>query len=215
MSEIASDNTTSTLSKKRKRRTHSERTEESDQRMFEAAKQLILEVGSQKTTLKEIGEKAGYSRGLANARFGSKDKLFAKLTDQCRRHYVGEILAAADGKDGIYVLISRLDGIASYAKKYPDEARVMYTLWFESVGVPSEINANLARFHEQAREDIKNITIEVKLISGRDRDAKAHRYATRFCGVMFGLCYQWLVNPDAVDIQKNIEDIKNEILSKM
>ena len=44
------------------RRTQAERTALSDQKMFEAAIKLFIEKGTQKTTLKEIGEMAGYSR---------------------------------------------------------------------------------------------------------------------------------------------------------
>ena len=61
------------------RRTQAERTALSDQRMFDAAIRLIMDRGTQKTTLKDIGEMAGYSRGLANYRFGSKDGLMLEL----------------------------------------------------------------------------------------------------------------------------------------
>ena len=54
------------------RRTQAERTALSDARMFDAAMQLIVEQGTHATTLKEVGERAGYSRGLASSRFGSK-----------------------------------------------------------------------------------------------------------------------------------------------
>jgi AcrR family transcriptional regulator len=53
------------------RMTQAERTALSDQRMFDAAIKLISQHGTQGTTLKAIGELAGYSRGLANSRFGS------------------------------------------------------------------------------------------------------------------------------------------------
>ncbi len=182
--------------------------------MFEAAMALILEVGTQKTTLKEIGERAGYSRGLASARFGSKDRLFVKLADRCRRLWIEELQAAGEGKEGIAVLLSRLDAIAAFADEHPDEARVMYVLWFESVGAPSEIQSSLARFHRQAREDIKALAMETKIVSGRDAQARAERFAIRFCGTLFGLCYQWLVDPDAIDIRRNIDEIREELLAR-
>lgn len=61
------------------RLTQAERTAISDGRMLDAAMALILERGTHNTTLREIGELAGYSRGLASNRFGSKDELFAEL----------------------------------------------------------------------------------------------------------------------------------------
>ena len=41
--------------------------------------ELVNERGTAKTTLKDIGEGAGYSRGLASYRFGSKDGLWMEL----------------------------------------------------------------------------------------------------------------------------------------
>ena len=41
------------------RRTQAERTALSDARMFDAARQLIVEQGTHATTLKEVGERAG------------------------------------------------------------------------------------------------------------------------------------------------------------
>ena len=67
------------VKKTSKRMTQAERTALSDQRMFDAAITLISEHGTQKTTLKEIGELAGYSRGLANYRFGSKEAFLDEL----------------------------------------------------------------------------------------------------------------------------------------
>ena len=64
------------------RLTQAERTEISDNRMLEAAVELIVDRGPAATSLKEVGLKAGYSRGLAGQRFGSKDKLFSFLLRQ-------------------------------------------------------------------------------------------------------------------------------------
>ena len=56
--------------------TQAERTAISDRAMLDAAIELVLEFGTEKTTLAMIGERAGYSRGLATYRFGSKTGLF-------------------------------------------------------------------------------------------------------------------------------------------
>ena len=63
----------------RTRRTQAERTALSDSGMFDAAIELLCEGGIDRATLKEIGERVGYSRGLASARFGSMEGLFASL----------------------------------------------------------------------------------------------------------------------------------------
>ena len=68
-----------------KRMTQAERTDLSDRLMRDAAIELIVEQGTAATTLKDVGEKAGYSRGLAGYRFGSRDALFSFVV-----HSLGE-----------------------------------------------------------------------------------------------------------------------------
>ncbi|BFM14521.1 TetR/AcrR family transcriptional regulator [Maricurvus nonylphenolicus] len=202
----------STTPVKAQRRTHLERTELSDSRMFEATEALILEVGTQKTTLKEVGERAGYSRGLANSRFGNKETLFLKLADRCRDIWVEEVQSVAGNKQGLAALVSRMDAIASYVNQYPDDARVMYILWFESVGSSSAMKEGLAAFHRQARRDIKRL-VEQALDNGEiAEDIDADHFAMHFISTMFGLSYQWVVNPESVDIASLMGDIKRQML---
>ena len=53
------------------RRTHAQRREQAEQRLLEAALGIVAQRGSIRMTLAEIGEAAGYSRGLPAHRFGS------------------------------------------------------------------------------------------------------------------------------------------------
>ena len=78
--------------------TQAERTAISDRAMLDAAIELVLEHGTEKTTLAMIGEKAGYSRGLATYRFGSKAGLYDESEAHAphRRATQGAILYALD-----------------------------------------------------------------------------------------------------------------------
>ena len=69
--------------------TQAERTAISDKAMIDAAIELILEHGTDKTTLQAIGEKAGYSRGLATYRFGSKAGLYDEVCKSISRDWLG------------------------------------------------------------------------------------------------------------------------------
>jgi len=54
------------------RRTQAARREEAERRLLEAALGVVARRGSVRMTLAEVGEAAGYSRGLPAHRFGSK-----------------------------------------------------------------------------------------------------------------------------------------------
>ena len=83
------------------RLTQAERTEISDNRMLEAAVELISTVGPAATSLKEVGMKAGYSRGLAGQRFGSKDNLFAFVLRQVGEVWLGQLKRSTSREYGL------------------------------------------------------------------------------------------------------------------
>ncbi|MEM7780935.1 MAG: helix-turn-helix domain-containing protein [Pseudomonadota bacterium] len=194
------------------RMTQEERVERSESLMLEAATDLIIERGTQNTTLKDIGERAGYSRGLANARFGSKEALLVRLSDTHRGVWLRSLKRAAQGKTGLAALLSRIEASRAFARKHPREARVMYTLWFESVGTSSEINDSLRRFHDAARNDIAGLALEAGLFDGEGAERDAKHFGVRFCATMFGLSYQWLVDGDAFDLVNLMDELEKEVL---
>jgi AcrR family transcriptional regulator len=67
------------------RRTHAQRREEAERRLLDAALAIVAQRGSVRMTLAEVGEAAGYSRGLAAHRFGNKAGLVQALAG-----YIGE-----------------------------------------------------------------------------------------------------------------------------
>jgi AcrR family transcriptional regulator len=75
--------------------TQAERTAISDKAMIDAAIELILEHGTDKATLQAIGEKAGYSRGLATYRFGSKAGLYDEVCKSISRRWLGYLGAGS------------------------------------------------------------------------------------------------------------------------
>lgn len=180
--------------------------------MLDAAESLVLAVGTAKTTLREVGELAGYSRGLAHARFGSKESLFLRLADRSRHAWVEEVRRMQGDKTGLAAFISRIDAIASYVEQHPEAAQVMYILWFESVASVSEMRNHVRRFHEQARNDIESLIEEARTSGDVPKTIDPASFAVQFCATFFGLCYQWLVDPDAVDVPSQIEAFKRQTL---
>src|SRR5699024_4887137 len=62
-----------------RRRTQAERRQEAEKRLLDAALEVVARRGSVRMTLAEVGEVAGYSRGLAAHRFGNKAGLLRAL----------------------------------------------------------------------------------------------------------------------------------------
>lgn len=189
-----------------RRRTQAERTALSDKRMFEAAIKLIIERGTERTTLKEIGEMAGYSRGLAHSRFGSKagflNQLFARFDGRWKAHlneYVG-------GKTGIEAIVSALHAVRDFLNTEATYMRAMYILWYESLGHDSEIRDKLADHHRIYRDDAAR-WVRLGIESGEiDPEVNPELFGVKFNSFIFGTIYQWLVNPGALDLMAVFDD---------
>lgn len=92
----------------RPRRSHSERREEAEQRMVEAAVRIVAERGLQDLTLAECGEAAGYSRGLAAHYFGSKEALITAIATRIVRNYTKQLRSSGRGLSGLTGLLQTI-----------------------------------------------------------------------------------------------------------
>jgi AcrR family transcriptional regulator len=172
----------------------------SDKKMLEAAVTLINDRGTAKTTLKEIGEVAGYSRGLASYRFGSKDglwmELFARFDDRWKEHLRDYL----QNKEGLEAIRLAIRAQRDFFRREPSYLRAMYILWYESLGKESEIRAKLANHHRIYRRDVRRWIQQGQEAGDISDRVDADTFSASYCSHMFGTIYQWVVAPDALDL---------------
>ncbi|MEM8491932.1 MAG: TetR family transcriptional regulator [Pseudomonadota bacterium] len=184
----------------------------SDAKMLEAAITLVNERGTAKTTLKEIGEVAGYSRGLASYRFGSKDglwmELFARFDDIWKSH-LREYL---QGKVGLEAIRLAMRAQRDFFHREPSYLRAMYILWYESLGKESGIRAKLAGHHRIYRRDVKRWVEEGQAAGDISTDIDADNFSASYCAHMFGTIYQWVVAPDALDLDAVLDNFQENTI---
>jgi AcrR family transcriptional regulator len=101
------------------RPTQAERVDQSTHRLLQAAAQLVAEQGYHRTTAAQIAERAGYSREMVRARFGSKAELIADIlaSDYQRRLLRVRTPPATTG-------LARLRSSANALKELADESSV-------------------------------------------------------------------------------------------
>lgn len=188
-----------------RRRTQAERTALSDARMFEAAKQLIIEQGTHATTLKEVGERAGYSRGLASNRFGSKEALFTQLVLRFNSSWTRELANRVGNRTGMAACLAALEAVEAFLVNNSEYMQAMYILWFESISSHNDVRTHLADYHAIYRSDVAH-WVEEGIAAGEiDERVDVENYAFQFCSFIFGTIYQWLVAPDSVDLPSQFE----------
>ena len=188
-----------------KRMTQVERSDLSDRLMRDAAIELIVAQGTAATTLKDVGEKAGYSRGLAGYRFGSKDALFSYIVHSLGEDWLQKLTAVTAGKVGYEAISAATDEHYRFCAQSPVYVRAFYTLWFESVTPNSRLNDVISHIHERRYRDV------VGWIEASDQNLEtADAVAGQFCASIIGIVYYWLANPDNLDqIEKLHLDLKH------
>lgn len=200
---------------RKSRMTQAERTAVSDARMFEAAMQLLAERGTHNTTLKEIGERAGYSRGLASNRFGSKEGLFSQMVRDFNRRWAGELENFIDGKQGLPAIIAAFSAVENFLLSNSGEMKAVYILWFESMTSHGEVRQMLAIAHRAYRRDVEK-WVRQGIDDGTIRPSiDPVSFAVEFAALIFGLIYQWLVNPEAIHIHSTFNHYRRSTLETL
>jgi len=192
----------------RRRMTQAERTALSDSRMYAAAIKLICETGTHNTTLKDIGERAGYSRGLASNRFGSKDTLFANLIHNFNTRWAAQLERHLAGHSGLASIFAALTSVEDFLIEESDYMRAMYILWYESIGSHSEVRARLIEHHRAYRRDVAEWVRRGQEERSIADHIDPHQYAVQYCSFVFGTIYQWLVAPDSIDVRQAFADYR-------
>lgn len=178
-------------------RTQAERTALSDARMLEAAIALICERGGAGTTLKDVGEHAGYSRGLASYRFGNKAGLYAFMVRSIGESWLRELHSAVRDKVGLAAIEAATDAHYRFIVDAEGPTRAFYVLWFESIGPDPELRQVIQGIHARRRRDVK-AWIDRGIERGEvDGEVDAQAVADHFCASIIGIVYQWLVTPGA------------------
>ena len=177
------------------RLTQADRSALSERRTLEAAVSLMGERGYEKTTLAAIGEAAGYSRGLATHLFGSKPDLFAQVIRWISEKLRREVEPALRDRGGVDALIAFGDAHWRFGDKNPGMTRALYVLWFQSLIADSPMRDAAIEDLLGHRDRIRRI-LEQGIAAGTVRaDADASAEAIQFCGALFGLGLQWLIDP--------------------
>ena len=178
---------------------HQQRNEASTKAMLDAAAQLIVEGGLDAITLAAVGERSGYSRGLASARFGSKAGLIDALIDRISYGWRSRVVRSAERATGIEALVGFYEAISVQMTRDDTGLRVLYSLMFEAVGPDALVRTRIAdlnqeqieRFGDHLQRGIDDGTIRDDV----DVEAEAHLVLAG----LRGMAFLWMVDPERVD----------------
>jgi len=191
--------------------TQAERTALAETRMVKAAIDLLNETGIKGTTLVAIGEKSGYSRGLATHHFGSKAGLFRTVLKRLSAAWSHELGRALAGRTGLEAITIAIDTHLAHVLRHPEYIRAQYILWGAAIDPSSEFKPNVAEFMQ-----IQRCSVAGWIVDGQQRgeirpDLDPGRLAEQYYGALIGIDHQWQVSPD-FDLPAAYADFKHNFV---
>lgn len=183
----------------RPRRSQAERRDESERKLMQATIEVVCEQGVRAATFEAIGTRAGYSRGLAAQKFGSKlgmtEALIAHLHER-----QNEALSAAgvDATPG-------LDAVLGYVEYYisrlrlDDEGRAYFMLLADAVADVSTLRSAFAASHERIERMLETMILRGQAEGTIRPEVNADAAALSIGSLLLGLSIQSLIDP-AMDL---------------
>jgi AcrR family transcriptional regulator len=183
------------------RRTQAERRAQSDQSLLDAAAALIAEEGFNAATFEKVGARAGYSRGLASQRFGSKDGLIEALISEL--HERSNELNAAEGVENMSGLEAILGSVDIFLTNFESETalRAYFVAMAGTVATLSRLRAAFAASHMKAKERFMEQIERGQADGTISRELDAEAAALMIGSLLLGISTQWLID-SSTDLQR-------------
>lgn len=199
-----------TPEKQIKRRNQATRRSESENGLLQAASELILERGMAAATFENIGARAGYSRGLATQKFGSKQGLIEALITRLQTRL--QLLLMDRNLESLSGLEAVLGFTDIYLRNLAEdrEVRSYFILMAGAVAEVSDLRGPFALAHKDVELKLEALFLkglaDGSVRPGTDADAAALMIGS----LLFGLSMQILLDP-----AMNLEPIRETSLSTL
>ncbi len=180
-------------------RTHAVRRDEAERRLLAAAVSIVADRGIEGMTLAEVGEVAGYSRGLPGHYFGRKSDLVVAVASHIADGFANRLAQTSTRQPG---LDSVLYGVAAYfngALRGPANTRALLIALAEALTEPVLSDAmsgvtqrSVGRLRSMIRQGIERGEIR--------RDVNPQAQAVMILGTLRASVAQWTTDPERIDL---------------
>src|SRR5690242_14104362 len=139
------------------RRSHESRRSEAERKLFDAAVRMVAADGLERFTLADVGEAAGYSRGLPAHYFGSKEGLVTALANRIVGGFGIGLVRVETHPPGLDRLLGTVAFYFDSALRDPETTRALLAILGAAItdkSLRKKIAALNARSAEALRADI-------------------------------------------------------------
>ncbi len=173
--------------------------------------QLIAEKGWEATSAAEIGRRAGYSRAMVHARYGSKDAILDTLFTT---EYEKKLSPVADpDSTGLQQALAHVDRIAQLHADDPDLLRAIFVLTFEAAKTTSQPHPYIRMWLKRAADTVGG-GLRNGVADGSVRpDVDIDLAINDFGGAVLGAAYQWIMQAYPIDMAAEMNYIRTRLIA--
>jgi AcrR family transcriptional regulator len=181
-------------------RSHAVRRDEAERRLLSAAAQLVANRGIDGLTLAEVGEAAGYSRGLPRHYFGKKNDLVSALATFIVDAFAHNLAKASSRTPGMESLLFSVEAYFDGAVASPVRgSRALQVVIIESLREPALLPATAAATDRSVGRIASNIRRGIKLGNIR-ADIDVLSQSRIILATLRMATMQWMIDPEHIDI---------------
>ena len=180
------------------RRTQAERRIAAKDGLLGAAAELFAAQGVAETSLAQIGERAGYSRGLANHHFGSKSELIERLAQRVQTAFT-DALQISESDNALETILHIVRTYVGHSEALSSELRALFILWGASFPAESSV-IGMAEADARTRATLATWVERGQVDGSVSTDVQPGAVAAVLIGTLRGVVAQRLVDPEAFDL---------------
>ncbi|MEM9057507.1 MAG: TetR/AcrR family transcriptional regulator [Pseudomonadota bacterium] len=192
-------------------RTQAERSALSDSRLVTAAIRLIVERGTEKTTLRALGEAAGYSRGLVTYRFGSKTGLFKAVIKSVSDRWLTQMQASVEDRTGLDAILATTGSYFDFVMRSPEDIRAMRILFHQASEPGSGLEDIVNRVHKLQREQVADWVADGQAAGNIAAHVNAPSFAVRYVACIEGLTFFWMIEHEGIEWRQVRDDMVAQV----
>jgi AcrR family transcriptional regulator len=181
------------------RRTQPERRGAAEQALLGAALRLFAAKGIDQTSLAEIGDEAGYSRGLVNHHFGSKAALVERLAGRLQNEFSSGAAPIKPGEE-VDALVAAAHAYLAVVGRGTSDARAFFVMWGAAFPSDSALRPVFVADDAHFRTSVESVVRNGKKSGAIGAGVDPTGFAIAFVGLLRGVAAQYLVNPEQVDL---------------
>jgi AcrR family transcriptional regulator len=195
-------------------RTQEQRRIEAERRLVQAAAELVGEIGPAKVTLANVGERAGYSRGLATHHFGSKGALMQRLVETVTSQFRDAMIEESQSDSPIDQLRQLIDFYFEVVADLHPVNRARLVLWADAVATASDdIRPRMVSADREFREEIEK-RIQLAQTAGQvPTSIDPHGLATVVVAMLRGVALQYVLD-DQIDLNAARREIEQLLIAR-